>query len=958
MKFHIGIHRFFFYFVIINIFVLLFLSINILFRGHKDEREKIHLQNDDYDLFFENQSYSIINLKTNGLVNPIGYELGIPSLSWVINTSLDAKLKSTKIEIALDSKFTYILFSNETEIDVSSIDYRVLIPLQSRTRYYWRVTVVVNEDEVLKSGIAFFETGKINEEWDAKWITPEKKMETAFPYVRKVFKLNSEPVSARIYITGLGMYELYVNGKLGTSEHFMPFCNLYATWIQYQTFDITHLLKKGKNVIGVHLGDGWAKARFAFTGEPADMYIKGTETIYTKGLVVDQYYLIAEIYITLANGKTIKIITDKTWKCTSKSEIILSNIYDGEIINTNLAIKGWCDALFDDSNWEKMMETTIDGKRLGKLTARYSPPVTVKETIKPKQIIQTKNGDVILDMGQNMVGWIQFSLNNVPKDFDVILEFAEFMDDGEFYTNNLNTAQQKFRYISDGNSHENIHPHFTFYGFQYVKLTKWYTLNGKLSKDSIDLNDFIGLSIYSDIERRGYLTTSNELVNRFINNSFWSQKDNFLDVPSDCPQRDERLGWTGDAQNYCGTALFNTDCYAFFRKFLNDIFEMQKILSGAVPNFVPDFHQPSEIGSGSCGWADAACIIPWNLYLFTGKRQILEEQINSMKIWVDWIGFHDKYNKSLWIPGGAQFGDWLALDGSDFFGPTGGTNPEFLCSAFYYLSTSILVKSLKILHLDEYANKYEKLRDNILNAIRKTFYDENGNCFIETQTAQVISLQFGLAPENKEKVILSNLIKLLKSNNMHLTTGVIGTPFLCRVLSDFGASDIAYDLFMQTDIPSWLYQAKMGATTTWERWDSVFSDGRINQISMNSLNHYWIGSILEWIYRNVCGIKPMERSPGFKEFKLHPQPSRKLNMANCSYNSPMGLIESSWEYIEDNVIYNFTVPFNTIAHLKIQNVNNTSCKILKGNFHLAQKGNNAVSKLKSGKYSLSCSSSK
>ncbi|OHT00819.1 hypothetical protein TRFO_07816 [Tritrichomonas foetus] len=612
---------------------------------------------------------------------------------------------------------------------------------------------------------------------------------------------------------------------------------------------------------------------------------------------------------------------------------------------------------------------------LGKLTARYSIPVIVKEEIKPKQIIKGENGDIIIDMGKNIVGWLQFSCHNLPKNFEIVLEFGEILQNNNFFRENLRNAQQQFRYVSNGKKSVKIHPHFTFYGFQYVRLTNWPTKN-------VNINDFLGLSIYSDFEQIGFVKTSDSLVNKLIDNILWSQKDNFLDVPTDCPQRDERMGWTGDAQSFSGTALFNSDCYAFYRKYAHDLALMQTFNDGMVPNVVPYFGPREKLIGGKCAWGDSACIIPWNVYLFTGKKQILEEQFESMKSWVDWIKNHGNQNQNhrnsnsqtkdpiqndfthennyLWYGGDLQFGDWLALNGPthpkvNIKRTKGGTDTTFLCSAFYYYSTSLLVKAAKVLGKSEVVDKYSKLTENILNSVRNEFFSKNGRCAVDTQTAYIISLQFGLVPKSQEKVIFSQLFKLLTKKEMHLTTGFIGTPFICRAISDAGFPKYAYDVFMQTDFPGWLNQVKMGANSLWERWNSLLPNGKVNGATMNSFNHYWSGSILEWIYRNVGGIIPIEDKPGFMEFNLWPQPGSKIEEIYIKYDSPMGTIKSGWKFIDNmNVRYHFTVPFNTIGHMKLENADASECKVINGTICLKQDERNVVADLSNGKYIIQC----
>lgn len=990
--------------IILHIAISFYLISYLTFRKTSSDAFFQHLTN--------NSNSNVYNMKTNGYYNPIGYDLGTPSLSWIVNTFLSSTLISSKVVISFDSEFTNLCFESQESKSISSIDYRPNIVIKPRTRYFWRV-IVETTSEIITSPTAFFESSKMDEKWQGNWITPlisDSFQKSELPLIRKTFSIQEKPKSARIYICGLGLYELYINGKKASDELFTPFYNGYDNWIQYQTFDITPLLNVGENVIGVMLGDGWAKGRWGFHGRAADMSRKTSETGFPKNIYVDKYILISEVHISYENQKEIIIGTDESWKF-SKSAILLTNIYDGEIIDGNIELrqKGWSNINFNDSDWINMQ--VIDKpKKLGQLSARFSPPVVVKHKIEPKEIITGQNGDVIINMGQNIAGWLQFSTDEIfPKGFEIILEFGEILHEGNFFNGNLRSALQQFRYICNGKEKLNeVHPHFTFYGFQYIRLKNWY--------GNANLSNFVGLSIYSDLNQTGFLKTSNSDVNKLIQNCIWSQRDNFLDVPTDCPQRDERMGWTGDAQSFIGAALFNMDCYSFYRKFSHDIYQFQKnsdepFVPVVVP-FVKDFHIFPI--TGRCGWSDAGCIIPWRTYLFTGKKQILEEQIESMKMWVDWITTNSALNQQqiakfvttkqaknqniqtnkngddefnfLWIGNEYYYGDWLALDG-----PTdqkinannvrGGTEISFLCSSFYYYSTTLLVKAAKVLKMEETAKHYSILAENILKSIRHEYFTKNGRCAVQTQTAQVISLCFNIAPEENRDSVFSTLIKLLQDDeiikrmplfgfdeddeddesffDLKMKTGMIGTPHLCQVLSDFGYPQYSYKIFMKPDCPGWLYQVKKGATTTWERWDSILPNGELQSKAMNSFNHYWTGSILEWIYSNVCGISPIESQPGFKEFNLSPQPSfndRYLKFAEAVYESPMGTIKSSWKIVEFGIVqFDFTVPFNTVAHLKIRNGILSSLKMLSGNAKLQQKNNDIVGKLKSGEYSMTVS---
>jgi alpha-L-rhamnosidase len=535
-----------------------------------------------------------------------------------------------------------------------------------------------------------------------------------------------------------------------------------------------------------------------------------------------------------------------------------------------------------------------------------SLPVVVKEELKPIEVIITPAGETVLDMGQNMVGWIQFK-TNAPKGSEIVLQYAELLQEGNFYQDNLRTAKAEHRYISNGEE-SIVRPHFTFYGFRYVKVSGW---NGEVNKE-----DFTGCVLYSDMDQTGSIETSNPLVNRLFLNALWGQKGNFLDVPTDCPQRDERMGWTGDAQVFSGTAAFNMDTYAFFNKYGYDLAQEQAALDGMVPMVVP---MATVKGGGSSAWGEAATVIPWNVYLHYGDKAILEQQFESMKGWVDFIKRADDASgaKRLWTTG-FHFGDWLALDGEDPNSPMGGTETAFISSAYYCYSSMLVAKAARVIGKDEIAQEYEELSNEVRAAIRAEYFTSTGRLALNTQTALVVSLFMDLVPEEHRDRLATDLHERLKKDKNHLKTGFVGTPYLCRVLSENGNNDLAYTLLLNKDYPSWLYAVTMGATTIWERWNSVLPDGKISGTDMNSLNHYAYGSIVEWLYRNVAGINPVEDKPGFRHVRLAPQPDYRLKYAKATLDSAAGLYESQWELNEEGQLkFRFVIPFNTTATVEL-----------------------------------------
>lgn len=830
----------------------------------------------------------ITRLKTNRIVNPLGFTLDKPRLSYVVTETEAKKQTAARYQVALDDTFTIVLYDSGKREDIDSIAFELPIELQSRTRYYWCVEVWADNGDHAVSEIAWFETAKMDEPWVAKWIVPEMDKDI-HPVLARSFALSAPIASARAYVCGLGLYELEVNGNKAGDEYLAPHFNAYQKWLQYQTYDVTDLLQQGENQVAVSLGNGLYKGRFGFDGYSAELY--GNE-----------FALLCEIVVTYADGSKVVISSDTDWTAT-KSKIMSGNLYDGEIY----------DATFESSETFAVREGAIGYDRL---EARLSLPVVIKEECKPIEVIHTPAGETVLDMGQNMVGWIRFR-TNAPKGTVIRLQHGEVLQDGNFYTENLRTAKAEYKYTADG-SEAVVRPFFTFYGFRYVKVEGW---PGELNPA-----DFTGCVLYSDLEETGSFETSNPLVNRLFLNAKWGQKGNFLDVPTDCPQRDERMGWTGDAQVFSGTANFNMDTYAFFSKYGYDMGREQEDRGGMVPMVVPAANVQ---GGGSSAWADAATIIPWNLYLHYGDKAILEKQFESMKSWVDFIIRADEESggRRLWTTG-FHFGDWLALDGSNPDSPMGGTDTDFIASAYYRYSSQLVAKAARVLGKDELADYYGGISDEVKAAIEFEFFAKSGRLALDTQTAYAVALFMDLVPDAYKTRVVDGLRKRLKIDKNHLKTGFVGTPYLNRVLSENGCNDLAYTLLLNDDYPSWLYAVKMGATTIWERWNSILPDGKISGTGMNSLNHYAYGAIAEWMYRTVAGINPVEEAPGFRRVELAPLPDFRIKWAKAGVKTAAGLYKSEWTFSDQgNLTFHFVIPFNAEATVRLPYADMTSLEI-------------------------------
>lgn len=815
----------------------------------------------------------INHLKVNHLVNPLGFDLECPTISFVAEETEARRQTKARVWVAEDGNFEEVVFDSGETDGIAGTGYVLPVQLRPETRYYWRVQVWGDNGDTALSDTAWFETA-MDGQWQAEWITPKapKELQAA---VRKTFRVDRPVKQARMYVVGLGVYELYLNGEKQGDECLLPgFCN-YDSWIQYQTFELD--LKSGENEVEVLLGDGWYKGWYG---------LRQTQENYG-----DRLACIAQIHIRYEDGTEEKILTDTSWEAR-RSQVVYSGIYPGEVFDATL------------DTGERMEVEVLDLDK-GKLSARLSPPIQIHERLVPVEVIRTPAGETVLDMGQNMVGWLGFKCS-APRGTKLFFQFGEILQDGNFYNDNLRTAKAEFTYIADGTERW-VHQHFTFYGFRYVKVTGW--------DGEPDPEDFRGLVIHSELEEIGHIETSDPLVNQLVHNVKWGQKGNFLDVPTDCPQRDERYGWTGDAQIFSGTACFNTDAYAFYTKYGHDLYTEQKKLGGSVPDVVPVANNP---GDASTAWGDAATIIPWNVYLHYGDAGILRRQYDSMKAWVDYMKSQDdRYGgKRLW-QSGCHYGDWLALDGNVPGGVYGATDPYLISSGYYYYSTNIVAKAAAVLGRTEDAEYYGKLASEIYDAFVREYFSPAGRLCVDTMTAYVVVLYMRLTPDFAREKTCRGLLEKLKKNRYHLSTGFVGTPYLCRVLSENGMNEVAYHLLMEKGYPGWLYEVLMGATTIWERWNSVMPDGKISGTEMNSLNHYSYGSIEEWMYRNMLGIRPMEEAPGFRKFRIAPRPNYQLGWAKGSLRSASGLIRSEWKIEDGKLRFLFAVPFNTEAYITL-----------------------------------------
>ena len=816
-------------------------------------------------------------------INPIGIGTTAPRLDWIIESTDRGQMQSAYQVLVSSRKEN--LEAGKADVwnsgKVKSGESTNVVyggkPLRSRTRYWWKVRIWdKNGKPSPYSRAAFWEMGLLkSQDWKAKWIESSQELsEGQSPYLRKYFALSGKVKRARLYSTALGLYEVYINSKRVSNDVFAPGWTEYKKKVQYQTYDVTNILKSGGNAIGIVLGDGWYCGHVGAAG---------------RNLYGSTPKALCQLLVEYENGTSQIICTDSTWK-THTGPIVESDMLMGETYDARLEIGNWCENSFNDSQWQQV---TVANDVNISLDAQRGPSVRRTGYLKAKSVSEPKNGVYVFDLGQNMVGWARLKVKGAPGT-EVVLHFAEVLSpDGTAFTKNYRSAKCTDKYILKGGTEEVYEPHFTYRGFRYVEVSGY---PGKPSADVVT-----GVVVNSDMPVTGKFECSNAMVNQLHSNIAWGERGNYLSVPTDCPQRDERLGWTGDAQVFVRTAAFNMDVQSFYNKWLLDLDQDAQLSNGVFPKVAPNIKGPVE---GIAAWGDAGVICPWTIYLCYGDKRVISDNYAAMQKWIDYC---EQNSKDLLRPN-SGYGDWVSYNAN--------TPKDVIATAYFAYSTHLLAKMAAAIGKYDDSRKYNNLFGEIKSAFNSAYVSPDAKIKGETQTCYALALYFDLLPQDKRALAAQHLVDDIAARDWHLSTGFVGTGYLLPALSSCSMDDAAYKLILQDTLPSWGYQIKRGATTMWELWDGIKESGSISW-QMNSFNHYAFGSVGEWIHGNIAGINPDPDKPGYKHIIIRPKAGGGLSYSKASLYSGFGNIACNWRIAQGKHLLHVTIPANTTATVYI-----------------------------------------
>ena len=843
--------------------------------------------------------------------DPLGIDAVRPRLSWLLESEERGQTQSAyQVLVAgseedLRAEENLLWDSGKVALNRSvGIEYEGEV-LRSGARCLWIVRAWDGAGNPSAfGGPAVFEMGLLRRsDWKGAWLSVGEGPSQDFdppsgddyddvgnglapsPYMRKAFRLDKAVRRARLYATARGVYEMYVNGTWVGDDVFAPGWTDYRKRIQYQTYDVTAMLTEDQNVLGAILGDGWYAGFVGF-----DPKCRGAH--YGA-----HPQLLAQLNVEYEDGTEESITTDGSWGC-STGPILYSDFLIGESYDAREEILGWAEPGFDDSRWYGVRVEDLDDALL---VAQPDEGVRVTEEVEAKTVAEPERGVHVFDMGQNMVGWVRLRVSGEPGT-EVTIRHAEALNpDGTIYTANLRFARATDRYVLRGGDEETFEPHFTFHGFRYVEVTGY--------PDAPPLDAIAGRVAHSATPPAGYFECSNPMVNQLQSNILWGQRGNFLSIPTDCPQRDERLGWTGDAQVFVRTASFNMDVAAFFEKWMVDLEDAQSS-EGAFPDVAPlPESNLMDLSRGAPAWGDAGVVVPWTIYRTYADTRIVERHYGAMTRWMDYLleANPDLLRKN---KPGNNFGDWLS--------PGGKVTPkDLLATAYWAYDAKLMAEMSYAIGRGEDAKGYEELFEGIKDRFNQAYVDPDGRVRDDTQTGYVVALHMDLLPEELRAKAAGHLVRTIEEKNWHLSTGFVGVGYLCPVLTDAGYPDVAYRLLINETYPSWGHTIKNGATTIWERWDGWTEEHGFQSPNMNSFNHYSLGSVGEWLYRYVAGIDLDPQMPGYGRLIIRPRPGGGLTYARGEYDSAHGRISSAWRVQGDRFVLQVKVPANAKATLHV-----------------------------------------
>ncbi len=814
----------------------------------------------------------ISHLLTEYKTNPVGMDEAAPRFCYTLSGTAKKQI-SRQVIVTNTASGETVWDSGCVSTDETTHIQYAGAPLLPRTLYRWQVTAADDADNTA-SAEATFETGMMGSPWQAQWIAGHASSANCLPVQQTscTFQLDEVPASARIYISALGLYEARINGKPVTEDCFTPGWTDYYERVQYQVYDVTDLLQKGENTLTIDLAEGW------YTGKICRIW-NGHKPTWGEHPM-----LIAEV----RSGDKVLAATDDTWTFT-ETTTVLSDIYTGETVDHRVG--------YFFSHPVTVCHPAVQ------LVWTAGAPIRRMRVMKPQSITRLPDGRYIVDFGVNFTGREFFTLRNAAPGSAIIIRHGEMLrEDGTLYTENLRSAAATTTYFAKGGmEEESYEPRFTFYGFRYLEVTGW---PGELKSEDIG-----AYAIFSQLPETGTFHSSNELVNKLFGNIVRGQESNFLDVPTDCPQRDERLGWSGDTQVFANVATYNKFSPEFYTKWLADLNLGRK--DELFPSVAPyPYRQPRRAAPGesffAAGWGDAGIICPWQLFRKYGDLRVPQTYLHNMERSL--LRQMEKHHNST-IVTDAFYGDWLNLDAP--------TDKTLIASAYLAGMMRLVARMAAACGDNVRAERMMRYYAAARETFGKTFFTASGELTCKTQTAALLTLHFDLVPENALQQTIDFLVQDIEvARNCHLSTGFLGTPLLLPVLTRIGRTDLAYRLLEQTTYPGWLFPVTNGATTMWERWNSWTPDQGFGEASMNSFNHYAYGAVGEWFYETICGIQPGEQG-GFRHFRLAPQPGGTFTHAEAQYDSLYGKILSGWELQGNTLVWRITVPFGTTAELCI-----------------------------------------